>query len=172
MMFGIPQWIVLAVAILRVAELIYAHRNTKRLLANGAQEFGSGHYSLFIVLHGGWLLALLLGVPPNTHINLPILLAFGLLICGRLWVILTLGPYWTTRVISSTNFPLIQSGPYRYLRHPNYWIVTAEIFILPMSFGSWQIAVIFSVLNAALLRWRVQIENAALALRKAERSSE
>ena len=172
MMFGIPQWIVLAVAILRVAELIYAHMNTKRLLANGAQEFGSGHYPLFIVLHGGWLLALLLGVPPDTHINLPMLLAFGLLLCGRIWVILTLGPYWTTRVISSTNFPLIQSGPYRYLRHPNYWIVTAEIFILPMSFDSWQIAVVFSVLNAVLLRWRVHIENEALILRKSEKSSE
>ena len=126
---------------------------------------------LFIILHGGWLLALLFGVAGTAEINIPILGVFGLLLFGRLWVILTLGPYWTTRVISSTEFPLIRNGPYRFLRHPNYWIVTGEIFILPMSFGSWQIAVVFSVLNAVLLRWRVQIENEALALRKSEKSS-
>ena len=136
------------------------------------REFGSRHYPLFIILHGGWLLALLFGVAGTAEINIPILGVFGLLLFGRLWVILTLGPYWTTRIISSTEFPLIRNGPYRFLRHPNYWIVTGEVFVLPVSFGAWQIAVIFSVLNAALLRWRVQIENEALALRKAEKSSE
>ena len=170
--FGIPQWIVLAVAVLRAAELVYARHNTKLLLAEGAKEFGRRHYPLFVILHGGWLLALLLGVEGTTEVNIPILGVFGLLLFGRLWVILTLGPYWTTRIISSTEFPLIRNGPYRFLRHPNYWIVTGEVFVLPVSFGAWQIAVIFSVLNAALLRWRVQIENEALALRKAEKSSE
>ena len=170
--FGIPQWIVLAVAVLRAVELVYARHNTKLLLADGAKEFGSRHYPLFIILHGGWLLALLFGVAGTAEINIPILGVFGLLLFGRLWVILTLGPYWTTRVISSTEFPLIRNGPYRFLRHPNYWIVTGEIFVLPAAFGAWQMAVIFSVLNAALLGWRVQIENEALALRKAEKSSE
>ena len=172
MTLGIPQWIVLGVALLRVVELVYAQLNTKRLLANGAHEFGSGHYPLFIVLHGGWLLALFLGVPNDTDVNFPIILVFGFLLCGRIWVILTLGPYWTTRVISSSEFPLIRSGPYRFLRHPNYWIVTAEIVVLPFSFGAWQLAFLFPILNAALLFWRIRIENEVLALRTGKKAKD
>ncbi len=170
MAFGIPQWIVLAVAVLRAAELVYARHNTKLLLADGAEEFGSRHYPLFVILHGGWLLALLFGVEGTTEVNIPILGVFGLLLFGRLWVILTLGPYWTTRIISSTEFPLIRNGPYRLLRHPNYWIVTGEVFVLPVSFGAWQIAILFSILNAALLLWRIRVENEALALRTGKRA--
>ena len=168
--FGIPQWIVLAVAVLRAVELVYARHNTKLLLADGATEFGSRHYPLFVILHGGWLLALLLGVEGTTEVNIPILGVFGLLLFGRLWVILTLGPYWTTRIISSTEFPLIRNGPYRLLRHPNYWIVTGEVFVLPVSFGAWQIAILFSILNAALLLWRIRVENEALAHRTGKRA--
>ena len=92
--------------------------------------------------------------------------SFGILFCGRVWVITTLGPYWTTRVISSSEFPLIRNGPYRFVRHPNYWVVTAEIAVLPLCLGAWQWAVVFSVLNAVLLWWRIRIENEALSLRK------
>ena len=106
MSIGLPQWIVLAVALLRVAELVYSQQNTKRLLAKGGREFGRGHYSLFIVLHGGWLLALLFGVPSSADVEPILLIFFGLLLCGRVWVIATLGPYWTTRVISHPNFHL------------------------------------------------------------------
>jgi len=166
MTLGLAQWIVLAVALLRVAELVYAQRNTNRLLADGGREFGRGHYPLFVLLHGGWLLALFFGVPSSAEVS-PVLLAiFVVLLCGRVWVIATLGPYWTTRVISAPDFPLIRSGPYRFVRHPNYWIVIAEIAVLPMCFGAWQTAVLFSLLNAALLWWRIRIENEALGLRE------
>ena len=166
MNFGLPQWIVLALALFRVAELIVAQRNTKRLLANGGCEFGRRHYPLFVLLHGGWLLVLFFDVPSSTEVNYFFLALLGILFCGRMWVIKTLGPYWTTRVISSSEFPLIRNGPYRFVRHPNYWVVTAEIAVLPLCFGAWQWAVVFSVLNAVLLWWRIRIENEALSLRK------
>ena len=69
MNFGLPQWIVLAVALFRVAELILAQRNTKRLLANGGSEFGRRHYPLFVLLHGGWLLVLFFDIPSSTELN-------------------------------------------------------------------------------------------------------
>ena len=69
MNFGLPQWIVLAVALFRVAELILAQRNTKRLLANGGREFGRRHYPLFVLLHGGWLLVLFFDIPSSTEVN-------------------------------------------------------------------------------------------------------
>ena len=166
MNFGLPQWIVLALALFRVVELIVAQRNTKRLLANGGCEFGRRHYPLFVLLHGGWLLVLFFDVPSSTEVNYFFLALLGILFCGRMWVIKTLGPYWTTRVISSSEFPLIRNGPYRFVRHPNYWVVTAEIAVLPLCFGAWQWAVVFSVLNAVLLWWRIRIENEALSLRK------
>ena len=166
MNFGLPQWIVLALALFRVVELIVAQRNTKRLLANGGCEFGRRHYPLFVFLHGGWLLVLFFDVPSSTEVNYFFLALLGILFCGRMWVIKALGPYWTTRVISSSEFPLIRNGPYRFVRHPNYWVVTAEIAVLPLCFGAWQWAVVFSVLNAVLLWWRIRIENEALSLRK------
>ena len=166
MNFGLPQWIVLALALFRVVELIVAQRNTKRLLANGGCEFGRQHYPLFVLLHGGWLLVLFFDVPSSTEVNYFFLALLGILFCGRMWVIKALGPYWTTRVISSSEFPLIRNGPYRFVRHPNYWVVTAEIAVLPLCFGAWQWAVVFSVLNAVLLWWRIRIENEALSLRK------
>ena len=97
MNFGLPQWIVLAVALFRVAELILAQRNTKRLLANGGREFGRRHYPLFVLLHGGWLLVLFFDIPSSTEVNHFFLAFFGILFCGRVWVITALGPYWTTR---------------------------------------------------------------------------
>ena len=165
------QWILLAVALLRVAELAYANRNTGRLLARGGVEFGKKHYPLFVLLHGSWLLSLLLLIPADTVGDVRLLTIFALLQLCRLWVIVSLGPYWTTRVISSPDFPLIVRGPYKFMKHPNYVVVCAEIAILPLAFGAWALALIFSALNAALLIWRIRIESAALQER-ADTSSE
>jgi methyltransferase len=84
----------------------------------------------------------------------------------RVWVIATLGPYWTTRIITLEGAPLVQGGPYRFVRHPNYWVVVGEIAVLPLAFGAWQVALIFSVLNALLLRYRIGIEEGALTARR------
>ncbi|MGE5146950.1 MAG: isoprenylcysteine carboxyl methyltransferase family protein [Candidatus Eiseniibacteriota bacterium] len=163
---SLPQWIVLAVAVLRLAELIYAERNHRRLLASGAREVGARHYPLFVLLHGSWLVALLFLVPADAPIYwVPLILCVGLLGL-RAWVILTLGRYWTTRIITVPGAPLVRSGPYRFVRHPNYLVVIGEIALLPLAFGAWRIAVVFSLLNAAMLWHRIRVEDQALADRR------
>lgn len=154
------------VVVQRLGELVYARRNTVRLLARGGTETGAGHYPLFILLHGSWLIALATLVPSEAGINIPLLLIFATLQLARAWVLLSLGRYWTTRIITMPGAPLVGHGPYRFLRHPNYAIVAGEIAVLPIVFGAWEIALIYSLLNLALLRHRIRIENKALAPRR------
>jgi len=157
----------LAVAILafvtlqRLAELAIARRNTRRLLARGAYQVGAGHYPLIVVLHGAWLAGLwwlALGRP----LIWPFAAAYFLLQPLRLWVLASLGGRWTTRIIILPGAPLVRSGPFRLLRHPNYAIVVAEIALLPLAFGLWEMAVVFSLLNAAILAIRIRAEERAL----------
>jgi methyltransferase len=159
-------WILAAVALLRLIELLYAARNTRRLLARGAIEVGRGQYPWFVALHAAWLLAMFAFIPPATLPNLYLLGIFVLAQVARLWIIATLGPYWTTRVITLPSAPLVRRGPYAFMRHPNYAIVCIEIAVLPLAFDAWQIAIVFSVANAMLLAWRIRIENAALDARR------
>ncbi|HEX8839300.1 MAG TPA: isoprenylcysteine carboxylmethyltransferase family protein [Sphingomicrobium sp.] len=146
----------------RLLELPLASRNTKRLLATGAKEHSPGHYPLIVMLHASWL-AILWWLGTNRPIQLPWLLLFVLIELGRLWVLATLGSRWTTRIIVLPGAPLVRRGPYRFSNHPNYLVVTAEIFVLPLVFGLWPVAVIFSLLNAAMLAVRIRAENRALA---------
>ncbi len=158
------SWVLAVVAIVavqRVAELVYARRNTARLRAEGAVEHGARHYPLIVALHAAWLIALVVMVPPQALPNVALLVIFAALQLARIWVIASLGPYWTTRIIVPTGAPAVVSGPYRLMRHPNYVIVCAEIAILPLAFGAWQLAIVFSVLNAAVLSHRIRVENAA-----------
>ena len=103
------------------------------------------------MLHGSWLGALWLLVPPDAPVIWPLLVLFALLQAARVWVIGSLGRYWTTRIITVPGAPLVRRGPYRWLEAPNYVVVAAEIAVLPLAFGAWQIALLFSVLNALLL---------------------
>lgn len=157
------QQLVLLVLVQRLAEVAWSRRNERLLRVAGAIEAGAGHYPLFFLLHGGWLLALAVLVPADAAVSWPLLVLFALLQLARLWVIASLGPFWTTRIITLPGAPLIRRGPYRWLRHPNYLIVACEIAVLPLAFGAWTIAVIFSVANAVLLRHRIRIEQEALA---------
>ena len=160
------QIVVLLVALQRLAELAYARRNTRRLLAEGAREAGAGHYPHMVSLHAAWLVALLFLVPADASVDWGLLALFLSLQAGRVWVIASLGRYWTTRVITLPEAPLVRRGPYRFLRHPNYLIVVAEIAVLPLAFGAWQLALVFTLLNAALLAWRIRIEDRVLAVRR------
>src|SRR4029077_17231643 len=108
------------VALQRLAELLLATRNTHLLKAQGGIETGARHYPLFILLHASWLLAILLTTPADAKVNWWPLSAFLLLQLGRVWVITTLGHFWTTRIISVPGAPLIKNGPYRFFSHPNY----------------------------------------------------
>ena len=155
----------MAVVVFRLAELIHSYRNAKRLLESGGVEYGRKHYPLLVLIHVSWLMSIWLTVPSVTEPSLGLLSVFITLQICRFWVIASLGPYWTTRVISSTDFPIIVRGPYRFMKHPNYLVVCAEIAILPLVFGATEIAIIFSILNAAALVWRIRIEENAIEMR-------
>lgn len=154
------------IALQRLAESCYARYNTKRLLAAGAHEVGAGHYPLLIALHAGWLAATAIVADPAASPNLALLSFYGFLQLLRAWVLLSLGRYWTTRVIVVSRVPLVAHGLYRYIRHPNYLIVCAEIATLPLIFGAWPVSLAFSILNGALLLHRVGIEDRALAVKR------
>jgi len=160
------------VAAQRLAEVAYAGRNARALLRRGAIEIGRAHYPLFIALHAAWLAAIVLALPAEPPIETVPLAAFVLLQACRIWVIASLGPYWTTRIITLPGAPLVRRGPYRWIRHPNYWIVAGEIALLPLVFGEVAIAAVFSILNAALLAWRIRAEDRALATRRSLTRSE
>lgn len=159
-----PLYIMVGFLVLqRMAELVVARRNHRALLARGAIEFGQRHYRAIVAVHTGWLLALLLTVDPESPVSVPLLAAFVLLECGRVWVIVTLGSRWTTRIMVVPGARRIRRGPYRYVNHPNYWIVCGEIAVVPLMFGAWLLALIASAVNLLVLRMRVRVENKALA---------
>ena len=161
------HWLVLLVAAQRLGEVVWARRNERRLRAAGGAEVGARHYPMFFVLHGSWLAALWLLVPPEAPVIWPLLVFFALLQVARVWVIASLGRYWTTRIISVREAPLVRRGPYRWLKHPNYLVVAGEIAVLPLAFGAWRVALVFSALNGLLLWHRIRVEDAALARRRA-----
>jgi len=149
------------VTLQRLGELWLSRRNTGRLVAQGAREHSPGHYPLIVGVHTAWLLALWLLAPfrPIIGIWLAIFIAIEI---ARIWVLASLGPRWTTRIIVIPDASLVQRGPYRFVNHPNYVVVAAEILVLPLVFGLWQLALLFTLLNAAVLTIRIRAENAAL----------
>lgn len=151
------------VTLQRLGELALSRRNTARLLARGAIEVGAAHYPLIVLVHAGWLIALWIW-GHNQDVN-PVALAAFLALQGlRLWILATLGPRWTTRIIVLPGAPLVASGPYRYLPHPNYAVVIGEIALLPLALHLPVLALIFTGLNCAVLAVRVHAENRALSV--------
>jgi methyltransferase len=150
------------VTLQRLVELLIARRNTLSLLARGAREVGAEHYLYMVLLHTLWLAGLWIAAP-GRPVNLLWFLVFVALQLLRVWVLATLKERWTTRIIVLPGAPLVLSGPYRFLKHPNYAIVVGEIAVLPLAFGLSYYALVFSLLNAAMLRVRISQENAALA---------
>ena len=154
------------VTLQRAVELYIAHRNTKRLLANGGIEMGSNHYPLIVALHTVWLLGLwylaVYRVPAGQSVNVFWLLLFVGLQLARVWVIASLGGRWTTRIIILPGATLVRRGPYRFLSHPNYWVVAGELLVLPLVFGLAWYGLVFTLLNAAVMWIRIRAEAAAL----------
>lgn len=148
------------VVIQRLGELVLAKRNTARLLERGAVEVGASHYPVMVALHTCWVLALI-ALGYAQAVSLPWLIAFAVLQVMRFWILSSLGERWTTRIIVIDE-PLVQAGPFAFLRHPNYMLVVAEIFVAPMVLGLFWVAVVFSVLNACMLALRISVEERAL----------
>lgn len=158
--------IVVFLVVQRVVELAWAGRNARRMRAVGAVEHGSGHYPFFVLLHGCWLASLALLVPADAQLDTGWLAVFVILQAARIWVIATLGRYWTTRILTLPGAPLVHDGPFRLVRHPNYLVVALEIPVVPLIAGAWQIAFVFGMLNLLLLGWRIRVEDRALAPRR------
>jgi len=145
----------------RLAELFLAKRNTARLLARGAKEIAPAHYPLIVALHAAWLggLWLLAWDRPIQWLWLALFVVLQIL---RVWVLATLGNRWTTRIVVLPGAPLVKTGPYRLLNHPNYAVVIGEIAVLPLAFGLPWYALAFSILNGVILFIRIRAENTAL----------
>jgi methyltransferase len=162
----ILHWTLGLVLLQRVIELVWARRNTAQLRRLGGVEADAEGYPYFVLLHAGWLVSLALFLPAATPPIWPLLGLFALLQLGRLWVISSLGHYWTTRILTLPDAPLVQTGPFRWFRHPNYLLVIAEIAVLPLAFGAIAIAASFSAVNLMLIVRRVRIEERFLAARR------
>ena len=150
------------VTVQRLGELVLSRHNTSKLLTRGAIEVGAGHYPLIVSVHAAWLIALWIW-GRDESVNLVALALFIVLQGLRVWIIATLGARWTTRIIVLPGEPLVASGPYRYLSHPNYAVVAAEIATLPLALHLPMLALIFTALNAAVLAIRLRAETRALS---------
>ena len=145
----------------RGAELALSYRNTSRLMARGAVEVAPTHYPLMVAVHALWLAALWV-FGRDQPINVAALVVYLALQGLRFWVMRSLGERWTTRIIVLPREPLVSAGPYRFLTHPNYAVVAGEIATLPLVVGQSWIAMLFTILNAAVLVIRIRAENCAL----------
>lgn len=160
--------LVAVVGVERLAELVVSKRNAAWSLARGGVETGRGHYPVMVVLHTGFLVAMLVEAVVRRPV-VPGWLAWSMLVLVlaaqglRWWCIAVLGRRWNTRVIVVPGWPPVGTGPYRWLRHPNYVAVVVEGIALPLVHAGWMTAAVFTVANAALLTVRIRAENAALA---------
>ena len=158
---------VVLVAVQRLFELVLARRNERRARARGAVERGRSHYPFIVALHILWLISTLVeGLlrGPNFPAYWSVPLAMFLLVQPlRYWAIFSLGESWNTRILVVPGAKPVGRGPYRYLKHPNYVVVVVEILAFPLIFGAWITALVFTVLNAAVLSVRIREENRALA---------
>ncbi len=147
----------------RGVELVIAQRNTRRLLARGAYEFGRGHYPVMIALHASWLITLW-AFGWNHALITAFVIPFVILQFGRYWILATLGERWTTRIIMTPWATPITSGPFRFVRHPNYLVVALELPCASLALGLVWHAWVFGALNLLMLAWRIRSENTAFRL--------
>lgn len=162
---GAPQIAALLILIQRGAEEVYSARNTRALLARGAREEGASYYPVVAVAHLSWVASLFFLVPPDAHTFWPLIGLYVLLQVARYWVIATLGPYWTHRIITMDEAPIVASGAYGVVRHPNYAITVAETLLLPLAFSAVALALIMTAIWVAVLSYKIRLEDAALAKR-------
>ena len=159
--FAIGLAVMIYVTVERLLELVVARRNTRRLVSEGAYEVGASHYILIIVLHAAWLVSLWLFAPGRPIVGVMLAL-FGVVQILRFWTLLSIGRRWTTRILIVPGETPVAKGPYRFLSHPYYVVVICEIFLLPAAFGLWEMAILFSMINAAVLMIRIPAETSAL----------
>ncbi len=154
------------VILLRIGELVLSGKNEKWLLKNGAVEYGKKHYPFIVALHVLFIFSLILeySTQQTTTFSLFFLVFYFALLAFKTWVIFSLGKFWNTKIYHIHDVPLIKKGPYKYFKHPNYFIVIAEIAVIPLAFHLYYTAIIFTVLNAIMLMVRIKVENRILEI--------
>jgi methyltransferase len=158
---------ILAVGAERLVELVVSRRHTAWSIAQGGKEFGRGHYPAMVTMHTLLLVACIVEVwalkrPFLPWLGWPMFAVVVLSTVLRWWCVSTLGQRWNPRLIVIPGAPLVRSGPYRWLRHPNYTAVVAEVTALPLIHSAWLTAIVFTAANAAVLSVRIRTENQAL----------
>ena len=157
--------IVALIALQRLVELVYSRRNIARLVAEGGIVIPEPGYVWIVAVHTAWVAALFLAIPADAPVQMPFLYLYLGLLVLRVWVMASLGRFWSTRIVTIPGVPLVRSGPYRFLRHPNYVVVVGEIAVAPLIFGAWWIAIVFTILNGLVIYLRIKAEEPVLARR-------
>src|ERR1700722_10782456 len=152
------------IILLRIGELVLSKSNEKWLLQNGAIEYGQKHYPVIVALHVLFILSLIFEyyTKPTVSYSIILLVVYFLLLAFKIWVIMSLGKYWNTKIYHIPGVALVNRGPYKFLKHPNYMVVIAEIAIIPLTFHLYYTAIIFTLLNAIMLTVRIKEENKIL----------
>ncbi len=147
------------VIILRVAELFHSRRNEKWLRANSAVEYGQKHYLFIVLLHTLFIASMIAEyLVWGGRVNYYLLGIFIVLIVFKIWTLASLGKYWNTKIFRVPGVTLVKKGPYKYFRHPNYFIVICEIAIIPSIFHLYYTALVFTILNILMLSVRIREE--------------
>jgi methyltransferase len=165
---GLPQMAALLVLAQRGLEELYSQFNTRALLRKGAYEVGREYYPVVAVTHLCWIAGIALFASTQPPVYSVPLVAFFILQVLRYWIIAALGPYWTHRIIVLPGAPVVKRGPYRFLRHPNYAVTLAETLLLPLAFGEVALAVVFTIIWAVVLRYKIILEDAGLEVRRTQ----
>jgi len=152
------------VILLRIGELLLSKRNEKWLLQNGAVEYGKKHYPFIVAIHILFIISLIIeySTQQTASFSLFFIILYFLILVFKAWVVLSLGKFWNTKIFHISNLPLVKKGPYRYIKHPNYMNVIAEIAVIPLAFHLYFTAITFTILNAMMLFVRIKEENRAL----------
>ncbi|MGG1573774.1 isoprenylcysteine carboxyl methyltransferase family protein [Fictibacillus sp. NRS-1165] len=150
----------------RLGELFIARRNEKLMLSKGAVEAGQRHYKWMVMIHASFFVSLFLEVTlfhkePAAWWWIPFSV-FLLAQLARVWCLTTLGMYWNTKIIILPGAQVVARGPYKYIRHPNYCIVTLEIITIPLVFQAYFTGFLFLAFNALILSVRIPAEERAL----------
>jgi methyltransferase len=151
----------------RLTELVIARRNERWMIAKGAVEFGASHYPIMVLLHSAFILTVIFEVS-YFHRELSrfwflLLVGFVFTQAMRVWALRSLGPYWNTKIIVLPGAEVVKKGPYKYIKHPNYVIVSLEIILIPLIFSAYTTAALFTILNILILSIRIPAEEKALA---------
>jgi len=154
------------IILLRIGELILSQRNEIWLLKNGAIEYGQKHYPYIVALHVMFIVSLIIEYSTNQTVSFSLffLVLYLMILLFKVWVVTSLGKFWNTKIYHISGFPLIKKGIYKYVTHPNYLVVIAEIAIVPLVFHLYYMAIVFSVLNAIMLSVRIKEENKVMKI--------